>query len=85
MLTSLYSVLLDQASQVFSRSHYHAPNLARVTFMISQALILQGNTSAGEDALSRAWNMRQKLVPADQRPIGDLQIGDFDELVYGGM
>ncbi|KAK1749795.1 hypothetical protein QBC47DRAFT_395340 [Echria macrotheca] len=73
--------LLEQASRVFSRDHYYAPQLARVTFMIGQVLILQGNTRAGGDALKRAWNMRQRLVPEDLRPVGELQIGDFDELV----
>ncbi|KAK0727161.1 P-loop containing nucleoside triphosphate hydrolase protein [Lasiosphaeria miniovina] len=65
-------VLLDQASRVFSRGHYYAPELARVTFMLGHVLVLQGNTRAGDEPLARAWNMRQRLVPGDLRPVDEL-------------
>lgn len=82
VLTGRYrSVFLEQASRVFSQGPYYAPELARVTFQIGRALILQGNTRAGEDALTRAWSVRQTLVPGDLRPVEELQSGDFDDLV----
>jgi hypothetical protein len=73
--------LLGQASKVFSRGSYHAPDLARVQFLKSKILNAMGNNVAADTALHSAWKVRRCLVEGDVREAHELKQEDFDELV----
>jgi hypothetical protein len=73
--------LLDQASKIFSRGSYYAPDLARVQFLRSRILNAMGNNVAADTALHSAWKIRRSIVEGDVREADGLKQEDFDELV----
>jgi len=73
--------LLDEALKTYHRGPYFSAEVARTSYLLSEALSGMGHEEDARRALQQAARIRKGLIAEESRPTGDLQQSDFDSLV----
>ncbi|MCJ1384991.1 hypothetical protein MMC17_008109 [Xylographa soralifera] len=77
----LARLFFEKALKVYRNEKYYEPEIARTCFQLGITLTNLGDDQDALKYLQRAQLMLAHIVPNNQRPYDELEIGDFDRLI----
>ncbi|KAK5995287.1 hypothetical protein PT974_03688 [Cladobotryum mycophilum] len=75
------NIYVDMALKVFKLRSYLSNELARTTYLKGRLYREMGQNSAANGLMREAYDIRKHLEPMDSRPLEELDVADFDQLV----